>query len=80
VHPLVLPLRAHSLLNSLYVMFDLPNIYLEDDDRRIIYFCDRMVWRNELDALAFHALESRRSELLPGTEAVGIAAAKFYGY
>jgi hypothetical protein len=66
--------------NDLYVSFYLPNTYPVGDERRIVYACDCLIWRDELERLAFWAVESRRPELKPGSEALGIAAAQLYGY
>lgn len=59
-------------------VFDLPNTHPEYDDRRIIYYCDRRIWRDELWALQLDAGRRHREE--PPPRPNDIVPYTFYGF
>jgi hypothetical protein len=59
---------------SLRVEFNLPNTYPEYSELSVVYYCDRLVWWDELKDLENAALAIRRPEL--GALRKRVAAAK----
>ena len=52
-------------INDKRAVFYLPNTHPEYDNRRILYYCDRKIWHDELWALQLDARRRHREEPAP---------------